>query len=87
LARQIYQSAYTLRSNLFTGCFIGAMSTILTGDYLGRPRQILVGSTVIAIGAVIQTASYNVAIMMVGRVVAGLGTGMNTSTAGVCGSK
>lgn len=54
------------------------MSTIWTGDILGRPRQILLGSTVIAIGAVIQTASWSVAQMMVGRIVAGLGTGMNT---------
>lgn len=53
------------------GCFIGAMSTILTGDKLGRPRQILLGSTVIAIGAVIQTAAYGVAQMYVGRIVAG----------------
>lgn len=59
------------------------MSTIFTGDWLGRPRQILLGSTVIAVGAVIQTASYGVPQMMVGRVVAGLGTGMNTATAGV----
>ncbi|KAF2256706.1 sugar transporter STL1 [Trematosphaeria pertusa] len=65
------------------GCFIGAMSTIWTGDILGRPRVILLGSTVIAIGAIIQTASYGVAQMMVGRIVAGLGTGMNTATAGV----
>lgn len=65
------------------GCFVGAMSTFFTGDWLGRPRQILLGSTVIAIGAVIQTASYGVAQTMVGRVVAGLGTGMNTATAGV----
>lgn len=65
------------------GCFIGAMSTIWTGDILGRPRQILLGSTIIAIGAIIQTASYQVASMMVGRIVAGLGTGMNTATAGV----
>ncbi|KAF2262282.1 sugar transporter STL1, partial [Lojkania enalia] len=65
------------------GCFIGAMSTIWTGDILGRPRQILIGSTVIAIGAIIQTASYGVPQMMVGRIVAGLGTGMNTATAGV----
>jgi MFS family permease len=57
------------------GCFIGAMSTIWTGDILGRPRQILLGSTVIAVGAVIQTASYGVPQMMVGRIVAGLGTG------------
>jgi MFS family permease len=65
------------------GCFIGAMSTIWTGDMLGRPRQILLGSTVIGIGAIIQTCSWTVASMMVGRIVAGLGTGMNTATAGV----
>lgn len=65
------------------GCFIGAMSTLLTGDKLGRPRQIILGSTAIAVGAIIQTASYSVAQMMVGRIVAGLGTGMNTATAGV----
>lgn len=65
------------------GCFIGAMSTVWTGDILGRPRQILLGSTIIAIGAIIQTCSWTVASMMVGRIVAGLGTGMNTSTAGV----
>lgn len=65
------------------GCFIGAMSTIWTGDILGRPRQIILGSTVIGIGAIIQTCSWTVASMMVGRIVAGLGTGMNTATAGV----
>lgn len=65
------------------GCFIGAMSTIWTGDILGRPRQIILGSTIIGIGAIIQTCSWTVASMMVGRIVAGLGTGMNTATAGV----
>jgi MFS family permease len=65
------------------GCFIGAMSTVWTGDMLGRPRQILLGSTIIGIGAIIQTCSWTVASMMVGRIVAGLGTGMNTATAGV----
>ena len=59
------------------------MSTIWTGDILGRPRQIILGSTVIGIGAIIQTCSWTVASMMVGRIVAGLGTGMNTATAGV----
>jgi MFS family permease len=62
------------------GCFIGAMSTIWTGDILGRPRQIMLGSTVIGIGAIIQTCSSTVAVMMVGRIFAGLGTGMNTAT-------
>ncbi|KAF2872282.1 sugar transporter STL1 [Massariosphaeria phaeospora] len=65
------------------GCFLGAMSTIWTGDILGRPRQIMLGSLIIAIGAIVQSASWTVASMLVGRVVAGVGTGMNTATAGV----
>lgn len=73
----------TLTSVYNLGCFFGALSTIYTGDILGRPRVILVGSTIIALGAIIQASSYSVAQMMVGRVVAGVGTGMNTATAGV----
>ena len=73
----------TMTSVYNLGCFVGALSTIWTGDILGRPRQILVGSTIILVGGIIQSASYGVAQMMVGRVVAGLGTGMNTATAGV----
>ena len=64
----------TMTSIYNIGCFVGAMSTIWTGDIFGRPRQIMLGSTVIAVGAVIQTSSYGVAQMMVGRIVAGLGT-------------
>ncbi|KAK4554878.1 hypothetical protein LTR86_008026 [Recurvomyces mirabilis] len=73
----------TMTSLYNIGCFFGAMSTILTGDWLGRPRQIILGSTIIAVGAIIQTASWTVPQMIVGRIVAGLGTGMNTATAGV----
>ena len=73
----------TMTSIYNIGCFVGAMSTIFTGDIFGRPKQILLGSTVIAVGAIIQTAAYGVPQMMVGRVVAGVGTGMNTATAGV----
>ncbi|KAJ8066203.1 hypothetical protein OCU04_005288 [Sclerotinia nivalis] len=69
------------------GCFFGALSTIWTGDFLGRPRVILLGSTIIALGALIQTTSYGVAQMMMGRVVVGLGTGMNTATAGLWQAK
>ncbi|EZF32153.1 sugar transporter [Trichophyton mentagrophytes] len=73
----------TMTSVYNIGCFVGAMSTVWTGDYFGRPRQIIVGSTIIAIGGIIQSSAYGVPQMMLGRVVAGLGTGMNTSTAGV----
>ncbi len=65
----------TMTSLYNIGCFFGAMSTLFTGDWLGRPRQIILGSTVIAVGAVIQTSSSTVAQMIVGRIIAGLGTG------------
>jgi MFS family permease len=73
----------TMTSVYNLGCFAGALSTMYTGDKLGRPRTLMLGSSVIALGAVIQAATYNAAMMYVGRVVAGLGTGMNTATAGV----
>jgi MFS family permease len=65
------------------GCFLGTMSTIWTGDILRRPRQILLGSTVIAIDAIVQTCSWTATSMIVERIVAALGTGMDTATAGV----
>jgi hypothetical protein len=48
----------TLTSVYNLGCFFGALSTIITGDILGRPRVILLGSSIIAIGAAIQASSY-----------------------------
>ncbi|GAB7358124.1 hypothetical protein MBLNU230_g0283t1 [Neophaeotheca triangularis] len=73
----------TMTSVYNLGCFGGAMSTVWTGDKLGRPRQLLLGSIVIGLGAIIQTACWDVGQMYAGRVIAGLGTGMNTATAGV----
>jgi MFS family permease len=73
----------TMTSVYNLGCFFGALSTIWSGDILGRPKVILLGSTIIALGGLIQATSFGVAQMMVGRIVAGLGTGMNTATAGV----
>lgn len=73
----------TMTSVYNLGCFAGALSTLYTGDKLGRPRTLILGSAVIGIGAIIQAACYGAAQMYVGRVVAGLGTGMNTATAGV----
>lgn len=70
----------TMTSVYNLGCFAGALSTLYTGDKLGRPRTLILGSSVIALGAIIQAACYNAAMLYVGRVVAGLGTGMNTAT-------
>ncbi|KAF3765368.1 putative MFS sugar transporter [Cryphonectria parasitica EP155] len=73
----------TMTSVYNLGCFAGALSTLYTGDKLGRPRVLMLGSLIIAIAAIIQASSFSAAQMYVGRVVAGLGTGMNTATAGV----
>ena len=73
----------TLTSVYNLGCFGGALSTLYTGDRLGRPRTLLLGSSVIALGALVQTACWSRGQMYAGRVIAGLGTGMNTATAGV----
>ncbi|KAH8198780.1 hypothetical protein TruAng_007055 [Truncatella angustata] len=65
------------------GCFLGAISTIWVGERLGRKKTILVGTTIMSIGAILQVAAFGVPQMIVGRIVAGIGNGMNTSTAPV----
>jgi MFS family permease len=60
------------------GCIIGTLVSMYAGDKLGRRRCILIGCVILIIGAIIQTASYSLAQMIVGRVVAGIGNGMNT---------
>lgn len=62
------------------GCFFGAIFCFLFGEKLGRRRCIMIGCVVLSIGAVLQAASFGIPQMIVGRIVAGLGNGMNTST-------
>ncbi|KAI0146350.1 general substrate transporter [Xylariaceae sp. FL1272] len=65
------------------GCFLGAIATIWIGEKLGRKNTILTGTTIMSIGAILQTAATGLPQMFVGRVVAGIGNGINTSTAPV----
>lgn len=60
------------------GCFLGAVATMYWGDRLGCRLTILIGCTILIVGAITQAASYHVPQMIVGRLVAGLGNGMNT---------
>lgn len=62
------------------GCLFGSLFTFFAGEYFGRRRTIMLGCTVLCIGAAIQTASYGIPQLIVGRIVTGLGNGMNTST-------
>lgn len=62
------------------GCFFGAIFCLLAGEYLGRRRSIMIGCVVLSIGAALQASAFGIPQMIVGRIVAGLGNGMNTST-------
>ena len=62
------------------GCFFGAILAMVFGDRYGRRKSIFVGCTILTIGAVLQTAAYGVPQMIVGRFIAGLGNGINTTT-------
>lgn len=46
---------------------------------LGRKTPIYCGTAIVIVGAVLQTASYGIPQFVVGRIVAGAGTGLNTS--------
>ena len=56
---------------------------MISDEVLGRKKTILVGTTIMTVGAIIQISSYSVAQMIVGRIIAGIGNGINTSTAPV----
>ncbi|KAK4629700.1 MFS-type transporter oryC [Fulvia fulva] len=62
------------------GCMLGCVVNMKTGDILGRKRSILLGCSIVIVGAVIQTASYGVAQMISGRVFGGIGTGILTTS-------
>ena len=65
------------------GCFFGAIAAFSIGERLGRKKAVLLGTTVMSIGAILQISAFSVAQMIVGRIVAGLGNGLNTATAPV----
>ncbi|KII95223.1 hypothetical protein PLICRDRAFT_34067 [Plicaturopsis crispa FD-325 SS-3] len=62
------------------GCLIGALANLWVGDRLGRRRTIILGAVLMIIGAILQTASVDYPMMIVARIVTGLGNGLNTST-------
>ncbi|KAJ6181322.1 hypothetical protein N7519_011783 [Penicillium mononematosum] len=63
------------------GCFFGALVAFTIGERLGRKKAILLGTTIMAVGAILQTSSFSLAQMFVGRIVLGVGNGINTATA------
>ncbi|KAI1413047.1 general substrate transporter [Hypoxylon sp. FL1857] len=66
------------------GCLIGAMFILGVGDLLGRRRAMMIGGFIMIIGATIQVTAFPghspLAQFIIGRVVTGVGNGINTST-------
>ncbi|KAM0799918.1 general substrate transporter, partial [Usnea florida] len=69
------------------GCLVGALATGPIGNQIGRKRSILLGTIIMMIGAFLQFLAPNFGIMTAGRVIAGIGNGMNTATAPVWASE
>ncbi|QLQ80117.1 hypothetical protein HG537_0D01170 [Torulaspora globosa] len=66
------------------GCFAGSLFVMFCGERLGRKPLIVLGSLITIIGAVISTCAFRehwaLGQFVIGRVITGVGTGLNTST-------
>ncbi|KAK8152464.1 general substrate transporter [Phyllosticta citrichinensis] len=62
------------------GCLLGSFFVIAYGDKLGRRKSVLIGTVWMLIGTAIQASATTMGQLIVGRIVTGLGNGMNTSS-------
>ncbi|KAI2470834.1 general substrate transporter [Annulohypoxylon bovei var. microspora] len=62
------------------GCFLGAIITIFISNPLGRRRMIILGTSIMIVGAALQASATTLPHFIIGRIITGLGNGGNTST-------
>lgn len=67
-------STYTI------GCIFGALLSLIIGDILGRRRSVALGCAFLTVGGILQGTAYTLPHMIIGRVIGGLGIGVNTTT-------
>lgn len=67
-------------SSFTGGAIIGTIIVSLISDKYGRRPAILVGAVLAGLGGALQGGAYNVAMMVIGRVFAGLGVGIMSPT-------
>lgn len=65
----------TMVAILEIGALISSLAVGRIGDTIGRRRTILYGSLIFVVGGAFQTFSNDLKMMMVGRIIAGLGVG------------
>ena len=73
----------TLQGNIVStfqaGCFFGSLLTFPLAEKIGRRKAIFVAASVFIVGAVLMTAAHGVlAMLILGRAVAGLGIGASS---------
>lgn len=66
------------------GCFFGALFALFRGEKLGRKPIMIIGASIIIIGTIISVTtfrdSWGLGQFVIGRVITGIGNGMNTAT-------
>jgi MFS family permease len=67
-------------SSFALGNLVGCILTALLGDWLGRKKTLWIGASISATGGILQAAAYSFPMLMLGRVVSGLGNGMYPPT-------
>lgn len=65
------------------GCVLGSILCYFIGERFGRKTMLLSGGSIMIVGAAILCTSTTIAQLIVGRIVTGIGNGMNSSTAPV----
>ena len=73
----------TITSIYDVGCFFGAVTGPFFGCKMGRKGSVILGTIVMIIGGILQMTAFSVPHMIVRRIVAGLGNGLNTAAAPV----
>ncbi|KAK3714328.1 hypothetical protein LTR37_007914 [Vermiconidia calcicola] len=68
-----------LVSTYYLGAVFGAFASNYIGDKIGRRRAILLGCIFLTVGGALQAAAFGLPQMIVGRIVGGVGTGLNTT--------
>lgn len=53
------------------GCFFGAIFAFTIGEHLGRKKAILLGTTIMAVGTILQSTSFSLEQMFIGRIILG----------------
>ncbi|KAL3462401.1 general substrate transporter [Aspergillus heterothallicus] len=68
-----------ITSTYYLGAIFGAIFSRFIGDRIGRRKAIMLGSIFLTVGGALQASASTLAHMIIGRIVGGVGTGLNTT--------